>query len=373
MADIIFDPTGSLENFKTILQTLGVDDGTVLILACDDNAFQKESIDPVLLQNTIPLLGIIVPSVIYNNKKYDKGSLFVKVKDRMTINIIHNISQKEYELLDEDMENKIDGFDKSVKTMFVFVDGLSKNIGTCVDALFDNYGLDINYIGGGSGSLSFEQRPSLFSNEGLLKDAFIYAYSTCTSSIGVSHGWKSINGPYQVTKSKGTVIEEIDYMPAFEVYKKVVDQYGSETINEENFFKIAKSFPFGLNTTTDEKIVRDPIVLNGTQIVCVGDVSEGSYIDILHGDSHDLINAVKNAAQVSGENMQANTDFTFFIDCISRVLFLKDDFKNEIAAVYKSDTPLIGALTFGEIANNGKDYLAFYTKTSVIGHISYGS
>jgi len=64
--------------------------------------------------------------------------------------------------LDADMEEQIGDFNESVKTMFVFVDGLTKNIGKCVSILFDNYGLDINYIGGGSGSLSFEQKPSLF-------------------------------------------------------------------------------------------------------------------------------------------------------------------------------------------------------------------
>ena len=371
MAEIIFDPTGSLENFETHLNTLNTQEGTVMILACDDNGFEKESMNPLLHGSKQPLLGIIVPSIIYNMKKYDKGTLFIMISDIMDIHIIHDISQKNYESIDEDMEAQIESFSESVKTMFVYIDGLAKNIGTCVNVLFDNYGLDINYIGGGSGSLSFEQKPSLFTNEGLLTDAFVYAYSKCQSSIGVSHGWKSIKGPYQVTKSEGTTIYEIDYKPAFDVYKEVVNKYASEPITQDNFFDIAKSFPFGLNTITDEKIVRDPIVLDGTSLVCVGSVPEGSYVDILYGESDALIQAARHAAYISEEGLDFKQQFTLFIDCISRVLFLEDDFKSEIDAVYHSDMPLVGALTFGEIANNGRDYLAFYNKTSVVGHIGH--
>ncbi len=372
MADIIFDPTGTIENFSTHLQTLNSQNSTVMILACDANGFYKELIDPILLQRDIHIIGGIFPSIIYNNEKYDIGTLFIRLNDTMDIHIINDISQKDYESLDKDMEEQLEGFDEMTKTMFVFIDGLAKNINLCVSVLFDNYGLDVNYIGGGAGSLSFEQKPLLFTNQGLLKDAFVYGYSRCHSSIGVCHGWKSISGPYQVTKSKGNIIQEIDYEPAFNVYKHALNTYASVDITEENFFEIAKSFPFGLNTITDEKIVRDPIVLNGTEMVCVGDIEEGTYIDMLYGNRDDLVKAAKDAADISYKHIDFENKFTLFIDCISRVLILEEDFKNEIEAVYREGIPLVGALTFGEIANNGRDYLAFYNKTSVVGQIGHG-
>ena len=55
-----------------------------------------------------------------------------------------------------------------------------------------------------------------------------------------------------------------------------------------------------------------------------------------------------------------------FIDCISRVLYLEEAFAQELSAVHEPDVPLIGALTLGEIANTGEDYLEFYNKTAVI-------
>jgi len=343
-----------------------------MILACDANGFKKELIDPILLNHTVSIIGGIFPSVIYNDKKYDKGTIFIGLNEKMQVKIINDISQKSYAKLDADMEKQIGDFDESVETMFVYIDGLTKNIGKCINALFDNYGLDINYIGGGTGSLSFIQKPSLFTNQGLIQDALVYTYSKRESSIGVSHGWKSISGPYQVTESEATILKELDYKPAFEVYKNIVDQYSSEPINANNFFKIAKSFPFGINTLSDEKIVRDPIILNGTEMACVGNIEEGNYVDILRGDNDSLIKAAKHAAYISKENMHFKNDFTLFIDCVSRVLFLEEDFYNEIKVVCKNNMPLVGALTFGEIANNGRNYLEFFNKTSVVGHIGHG-
>ncbi len=170
MADIIFDASGTIESFTNNINILNSKNASIMILACDSNGFEKELIDPILLKQTISIIGGVFPSIIYKNKKYDKGTVFIGFNDKMQVNVTENISQKDYDQLDVEMEEQLGDFDESVKTMFVFVDGLTANIAECVSVLFDNYGLDINYIGGGSGSLSFEQKPSLFCNLGLIQD-----------------------------------------------------------------------------------------------------------------------------------------------------------------------------------------------------------
>ena len=55
----------------------------------------------------------------------------------------------------------------------------------------------------------------------------------------------------------------------------------------------------------------------------------------------------------------------FFIDCISRVLFMEDNFKKELEAV-SDGVFTFGALTIGEIASMGDAYLEFYNKTAVV-------
>ena len=57
------------------------------------------------------------------------------------------------------------------------------------------------------------------------------------------------------------------------------------------------------------------------------------------------------------------------MDCISRVLFLGERIVDELETA-AGDRELYGALTLGEIADDGRNYLEFYNKTSVLGLLS---
>jgi hypothetical protein len=250
------------------------------------------------------------------------------------------------------------------------VDGFSQRISALIDSLFNFFGLEVNYLGGGCGSLSFKQKPCLFTNEGLIADSAILATVGTTSGIGVSHGWTSVRGPFKVTESDRNTILSLDWQPAFSIYRRVVEEAARCEFTETNFFELAKCYPFGIKRLGGEMIVRDPfIVKDNGALVCVGEVPVESYVDILTGDESSLVNAAGKALALSLDAYHGPADkkIILFIDCISRVLFLGKDFEKEIQAVYQEGTPLIGALTLGEIANSGKEYLEFFNKTAVVG------
>jgi len=100
-------------------------------------------------------------------------------------------------------------------------------------------------------------------------------------------------------------------------------------------------------------------------------VPENTVLDILKGKSKSLINAAKLAATDSSK-LSGKVKNTLIIDCISRVLFLEDDFSKELIEVKKAiksiDSNIIpeGVLTLGEISSQ-EGYLEFYNKTIVIG------
>jgi hypothetical protein len=368
MSRIIFEPSASVSALATRLESLAAEYRSIMILACDANGYTPDTVDSLLRSCSASIFGAVFPSVLYDGTRYSEGTVLVGFDEPMRVCTVEEIGSGDAERVEAAMAAQSDS---KARTMFVFVDGLSKNIGASVQALFRRYGSDVNYIGGGSGSLSFMQKPSLFTNDGLIEDALVYAHSVRKSAIGVSHGWRSISGPYKVTRSEGTVVQELNHRPAFEVYKSVVDRYSPTLIDSYNFFEIAKSFPFGLNTVFDEMVVRDPIVLRGTEMICVGNVDTGSYVDILRGESDELIRAAKEAVERSRKQMDFDASFMFFVDCISRVLFLEGRFEDEVDAVYDPAVMMVGALTFGEIANIGREALEFYNKTSVVGHIGH--
>ena len=119
--------------------------------------------------------------------------------------------------------------------------------------------------------------------------------------------------------------------------------------------------------TTDEKTAQDAgIAKEGTKfeptVICLGENH------ILKGEIDSLVDAAGCAYKDAAKDIESESEnkSIVFIDCISRVLFLEDDFDEELNAVYKEGLPMIGALTLGEIANSGKDYLEFYNKTAVV-------
>lgn len=366
-----FISNSDTNDFKLAIESMDKKANSIIILSCDANNYTQQDIDPILKNCTKPIMGGIFPEIIYHDKKYDKGTIFIGLQDKLDISVISDISSGGK--FSDIIEEKIGELSSDVKTMFMFVDGLSKNIANIVDALFDNFGLSINYIGGGAGSLSFEQKPVIFTNDGLLQDCAILALSSLRSGIGVKHGWDSISDTFKVTKVDKNIIYELDYQDAFDVYKNIVEKDSNKQFSDDNFFDIAKSYPFGINKLSGEMVVRDPIILQGTALVCVGEVPENSFVNILKGKNSSLIDAAKEAYDESIESLDGDFDtFTLFIDCISRVLFLEDSFKDEIKAVHSDSSTLIGALTLGEIANNKKHYLEFYNKTSVVAKIENG-
>ena len=365
-----FGRSGTVDELRMMIAELEDDRAvcSILIFACDANGFSPDELDPLLRQTDLTVFGGVFPEIIYHGKNYGQGTLVIGLSQRPEILVIPGLSDPDVDY--EAVIDELHDASLSTQTMFVWVDGLSSRISALIESLFIIFGLEQNYIGGGAGSLSFEQKPCLFTNEGLVEDCAVLALTNIESGIGVSHGWASISGPYKVTEADSNVIRTLDWEPAFDVYQRVVNDTSDVSVTHDNFFELAKGYPFGIGRMGAEYIVRDPIVVDEDgSLVCVGEVPVESYVDILSGSLDSLVSASNNARRLAEEVYTSSSvePLIVFIDCISRVLFLQDDFEQELAAVYHEGDRMVGALTLGEIANSGRDYLEFYNKTSVVG------
>ena len=370
--EIIFSASADVNELAQALRHVDeqAEVGSLLLFSCDENDYPEQAVNALLSQLSKPIMGGIFPQILYQDRAYTSGFVLVALKETLTVKSIAQLSSDDvdYEALIEQAFAEV----ASSPTMFVFVDGLAKRVASLVDALYVNFGTQPKYIGGGAGSLTFVQKPCLFTNQGLLMDAAVIGMSSAHTSLGVGHGWKTIVPDWQVTKVDRNLVQEINYKPAFEVYQQAVNQHSATYISADNFFSIAQSFPFGINKLGGEKIVRDPIAVTPEgYLVCVGELSQGDYVDLLTAQPQDLFDAARQTAEVAQQASAGKTvKLTLFIDCISRALFLKEAFDEEVAqvrAVTGSESPLVGALVLGEIANSGSGYLEFYNKTSVVG------
>ena len=336
---------------------------SIIVLSCDENQIPKDIWDKTLKDVKTTIFGGIFPKIFHYRSVMDKGHIIACLKEEFTIDVIKEISSDSRSIEEQVSAIKLD---KETKSRYVFLDGLSTQIASLIESLYNNWGLESNYVGGGAGSLSFQRKPCLITNKGLLEDSCIIASSKNESKIGVAHGWKKISDTLRFTEVDKTKIVSLDFEPAFEVYKKVIEAFSGEVMTEDNFFEIARSFPFGISINGEENIVRDPVMLEGNSIVCIGEVPADSYAHILNGKSQDLIKAAEQAHNMS--HLEENSIKICF-DCISRALFMGDKFEEELIKISGDDTNSIGALSIGEIANSGDDYLEFYNKTIVVSNL----
>lgn len=365
---IFVDESGTIDGFKAVIQE-AMESGearSLMVLSCDGNCFIPDELSPILKEIPVPVFGGVFPIVLHETRQLREGTVVVAMSEPSEIHYVPGMSDSEADY-EEILDGKV-GDDDSLKTLVVFVDGLSSRIAAFIDALYAVFGLELNYVGGGAGSLSLEQKPCIITNDGLLEDGGIVAAFPLESGVGVSHGWETVSGPFKVTKSSANIVKELDWRPAFDVYRETVETNSEERFVSSTFFDIAKAYPFGIARMESERVVRDILFLNEEDnLVCVAEVPEGEYVDILHGKSADLINAAGQAHTKALESFPGEkVGIELFMDCISRVLFLRDQFAEEVESVVTEGVPMVGACTIGEIANSGNDYLEFYNKTSVV-------
>ncbi|MFZ5940059.1 MAG: FIST signal transduction protein [Bacteroidota bacterium] len=337
-----------------------------MILTCDANGYSRQEWNGLLTGIVKPVAGGIFPGIIFQGEKYDTGTLILGFDQRFEATVCKEISNP-----DHDFENELLSFASSgveMNTVLIFIDGLSRRISHIIESLFLVLGLDHNFIGGGCGSASMTKGPCILSNEGLLEDAAIVSLIPAKIGLGVRHGWESISGPLKVTSSDYNIIRTIDYRPAYEIYSKTINTCCPDEMNPDNFALESKKYPLGIRKWGAEMLVRDPFILTEAgDLTCIGEVPKGSFVEILNGESDSLIRAAAEARELSIMDTEASPEVVFVIDCISRYMFLGKDFDRELESLKYGNIPMIGAMTIGEIANDGKQYPEFFNKTIVVG------
>ena len=339
---------------------------SVLIFLPEGNQWPTSDLDALFQGFTKPIIGGIFPQIISQHQPQTTGAILVGLSVPISIHTLPMGTDQESQIaeaLEQDFPEQYNN-----TTLLVFTDGLAAGCAVLIDQLFNHFGLAINFIGGGAGSLSLQQSPCVITNAGLQQDIAIVGMLNSSGGVGVAHGWEPITEAYRVTESLGNTIISLNWQPAFEVYQDVIKQHGQLSITEENFFDVAKAYPFGITKVNAELVVRDPIITRDNQLICVGDVPEGSFVHILTGDLASLPAAAAEAKSRALASLpeQSPIQWQLVIDCISRVLFMEQHFERELASVSIEQVPMVGALTLGEIANNGQDYLEFYNKTAVV-------
>lgn len=356
------------ENVTVYLNNINDNDSfkALAVIIAEKTSIHFDDLNKTLSTVNKPVFGGVFPELIYNSERYNEGVMFLEINYSVSPSVI-NLKSDNIDTYIQQIANSASEINFEYNSIYVFLDAFSSNKLSFVNALYDFFGTTVKYIGGGAGRLSFKQEPCLIKGSEIYADSALVVFSAKDHSIGVAHGWEPISEPIKVSKAEKNIVYELNWKPAFEVYKNIVESHSNQKFTTDNFFDIAKSYPLGISKLDTELIVRDPLFVgDNNSLVIVDEVPQGDFVQILNGNKDSLIKSAGIASDTA-INRASDNDLSamFCIDCISRVLYLQNDFGSEIQKISDRNN-LNGILTIGEIANSGDGYLDIFNKTVVV-------
>lgn len=275
--------------------------------------------------------------------------------------------------------------DKSIDAPRLFImlpDVLTGNGADIVRGVLDELGENFPVVGGAAGDDFLFQKTYEYRDSEVASGAVagVGINGKFSFGMGVRHGWVPIGVPMKVTKSKGSVLYELDGKPAVNIYK---DYFGAraDELKREPLAKLAITYPLGIKVPDlEEYLIRDPITVDAQgAITCAAEILEGSEIRLMIGSKEKAIEAAQDAAthlMKEFERQNSKPKFVLMFNCIAREKLFAQKAKEEIDAIMDiigTDVPLLGFYTYGEQAPMGgethdvkKIKSRFYNETVVI-------
>lgn len=364
-SDVQFTPEVSVDALTDSIAKLMLSKPKGIMILCSAQAASwgrdfKQCINGL----DVPIFGGVFPGLIIDSRFEPCGILVAGFVSNIQVSVIENVS------ISSPFSSNLIPMPSSVNSVMILTDALSRQIDAYLQHVLRFVPESCSVFGGGAGTLEFTPQPCLFSAAGVHQDAMILVEMSTRWDLAVGHGWEVMAGPYLANSTDDNCILELNFEPAAQLYKRVVQEHSELHFDEHDFFDIAKTFPFGLARLDDSVLIRDPLKVEGTGLICAGDVPENTMLYIMCGDADKLIlaatGAVRKAVSAFCDTHQVSDCFLF--DCVSRQLFLQDEFAKEldlidreIAQPYRT----VGALVLGEIELDQSGILSLHNKTAV--------
>lgn len=334
--------------------------GTLVILATEKSCDFKK-VQPILKESQVPIVGAFFPGIIAENELRYTGFLLVHFD---TESEVYFFDSKDIPSVNFSNSKIMQG------TGLVLLDGLASGNQAFLNALFYELGQNIKFIGGGAGSLDLVQKPCIFDAQGIYENKALVLLLKSKVAIGIQHGYTRLSGPFVATATKASQVAELNWENAYDCYSSVVNGDSIIPISKEGFFNIAKGYPLGISRKGHEDIVRDPISVDDNGVLnCIDDVPENAALYILKGEPKKLIDAAVMSCKDAVEQVDGKVEHCLLIDCVSRVLYLGDEFSREINAATDAihathpNLHVKGILSLGEISTYKDGRLELYNKT----------
>lgn len=257
------------------------------------------------------------------------------------------------------------------RTLIVLPNSESSQAVAAVRGAAQQGGTGVYWAGGGTGANYGIPRTAQFAFGEAFRDHVVVVAidSPNRVGVGVRHGWQPYGPASMVTRIDGPLLQELDFMPAFDVYRGTAAKLG-DTVSRAEFTHFATMHPLGIPQAFGGHLIRDPLEVNDEgAIQCVGEVPDGSIVRMMIGTPEGLLEAAEAAAREAVEAVNRQPRAVFLFDCFSRYVAFGNSLAKELAVIRGTvgeSVPLMGCLTFGEVATFDGSVPQFHNKTAVV-------
>lgn len=267
------------------------------------------------------------------------------------------------------------------RALLMFPDVLVGNGADIVRGILDSLGDHFPVMGGAAGDDFKFSKTFQYLNDQILSGSVVGLglSGTFRLGVGVKHGWIPVGSPSRVTKSRGSVLHELDGKPAIKLYEDYFGEEEARHLKEETLAKLAITYPLGMRIAgSEEMLLRDPLSVDAHgSITCAAEIPEGAEVQLMIGSRESAVAVAREAAQYALNQLEGGQPKAVIIfNCIARNKLFGEHAGDEITAIQEvlgPSVPLLGFYTYGEQAPLGGEVRnlercnpAFHNETVVI-------
>jgi len=326
-------------------------------------------------QHGVALAGGIFPALIKNGEFVNQGVWLLPLATMPYVALHENLqagaegaAQVALEIAG-DLRTYLNGVQVPA-TLFMLFDSLVPNISTILDELYLQLANRVHYAGANAGSETFQPMPCLFDGKRSIQNGVLVMLLNPHHGAILEHGYCVPPQTMTATSTEGNRIVQIDWRPAFEVYRELVKSRFEVEITRENFYQYGVHFPFGIVRANHSVVVRIPVALGEDgSLFCIGEVAPYAVLALLDAppvdSTHTLDALTKGLAGIGGS---VQRDVLLFY-CAGRRLHLGIAAASAELETFMQRTgaaQVSGALSLGEIGGAAQwDYPLFHNATLV--------
>jgi hypothetical protein len=242
--------------------------------------------------------------------------------------------------------------------MLLLTDGLTPDQREVARGTYEVTGALTPFVGGAAGD-NLQWACTFTFGEGRVLEHGVLAVwinSATPMSVSVGHGWHPAGRPMLVTRTAGTVVHELDGVPALDAYlAEVPDQSVRDLApGGADFMRTVLENPVGVPNARGRYDVRQlhAYLPEGGGLNFNTGISEHSILQVMNSDAESLLEGARQAAQDAMAALDATPALALVFSCGSRVPLLGERAGEEAQAISTAlgGAPVCGFFTYGEFA-----------------------